>query len=751
MSPFYRGADRIKSALVDSFNHFAAALFPAVSLQTLDLGVDFPRSAALDALIPSLSSLKTLRLAYNAPSVLDFTSMTVLESVELGQNDDLADLTPFLPVASTLRSLTINSGMSNILGNISALVNLTALETFDTRLKLVPIVPFPSVLELPPNLSRLSLSYAPSTPFEIVATGNQLTDLSLVSNFGLDLIAIPSSLTSLYLYAANGYPSGLNFTFPPGLQTFTINGYLGNNFMINSSIQHCTQLTNLKFGLGADLSILIDALPSLRATNINKVELGANSNNVATLLCLLIPSSKLTSLHLSGGELPSCGLAQPFPALKDFGMTQYDYHTAAFNATLGLLPSTLISLSVSNFDVSAVDEVFNWDSFVAKFTHMERLSFETLPLGGTFPSQLKSLTSLQYLSLIFCSLAGPIPEDFFATSTKLTTFYLGQNAINGTFPWYGLQNIQEISVDYNQLESWPSVAGGAPNLVLVSMSQNALTEIPDDISFSEMPMLSSLNFFANPSLSGPLPGFWANHPSIAEVALASCNFSGTIPSTLLSPKLRELTIQENRLCGPIFDVPERRGLRNIDFGNNRFSGTFPASWGSHLSIIDNLNLGYNFMNGTLPSHLATSLGQPASISLNVNNFHGPVPDFFDFKTLVILRLSDTSLDLCASSPNLNVTSGMTCILDNVAVSACGCQELWQKCGIFCNTSPPPASVVEPEPAQVQCIIPPSRPTARPAPVAPSNPPPPPVSAAESAFVLQFSVLIVAIAIAVFSQ
>lgn len=244
-----------------SFSQFATSLMGQVALETLELAGFNLDTPALYTLIQAETSLKTLRILFSVSQIPDFSGLTQLQTLMLNMNSLMADISPLLPLASSLQHLLLQG--TSILTNVTGFETMTALQNANLVMKRGG-AGFPATLTLPINLVSLSVAFAPSTPVAIVATGTKFTTLSW-TNFlsSIDLTAVPSTVTTLTILATNGEtPNGLNFTFPPVLQKLTLNpGAMGGS--VHSSIASCSQLWSFTL-YNTNLTYFAGVVPSLR-------------------------------------------------------------------------------------------------------------------------------------------------------------------------------------------------------------------------------------------------------------------------------------------------------------------------------------------------------------------------------------------------------------------------------------------------------------------------------------------------------
>lgn len=279
--------------------------------------------SAFIQLVGQESSLKSLSLASTV--VPDFTNLTLLESL-VASGWTMNSWSLLQPCASSLRLVSIYQ----LLDVSSAFSNMIALEsaTFSAFYTQT------DNLTLPRNLASLSVRFAQSGLPALVATGNKFTQLNWNGNrpYAPATPSVPGTVKALvYTTTVKGL-GGLNFTFPPSLESLTIGvGNWSANAVIDASLAQCQNLSSLSIDVSSsgNLTEVIALLPSLRNTNITKLTLktsqaeGISLESATEMLCTLVDGTRLVSLSLGGGipYLPDCNVSSPYPALKAFSAT----------------------------------------------------------------------------------------------------------------------------------------------------------------------------------------------------------------------------------------------------------------------------------------------------------------------------------------------------------------------------------------------------------------------------------------------
>ena len=598
-------------------------------------------------LLESHTSLVSLSL-YTPNIVMNFSKLTQLQTL-VYRSDNLTSFQPLvdtLPVSVT--TLDLHSCALTSLANISTLeyveelyltVALTSSPTSD---------PFP---ELPPNLQLLSISHSPYSTLNMSTTSSKspsgkvsLRTLTLVSPQNMvNITQLPDTLTSFTCSSCSSLQVWDPITAVPASLEL-INLGIGSLTNIPATLAQRPNLTSVSLSCAPSCSDM-PIIPSFASTKLSQFSVSnmpLPSDEVESVVCTRLAPSTLSSLVLSNlvlvTHVPSC-IATSFPNL------QYLYITRCANipsvnasSIVDALPSTLRNLSMNTTPFRGA--AFDWDLFVAKVPHLRSLDMSNAGLTGTFPSQLRSLTGLSSLYLSSNQLVGAVPTDLFASLPSLELFLAYSNQLTGTVPWYGFESMTTFSLGNNFFTDFPSIYGGAPHLSLMSIPNNRLATMPDDVSFQLMPNLVSVDFSGNPQLVGPVPAFWADHPRITEVFFGGCSFSGPLPSPILSPFIETVDFSSQpypfssyassspSICGPLPEMSDGMGFNRLLLSNQLLSGPIPRSWSANLTLLatSTLDLHSNFLNGTLPNPFFTPYSTFAlQLDLSSNSLEGQMP------------------------------------------------------------------------------------------------------------------------------
>ncbi|XP_027345855.1 leucine-rich repeat receptor-like serine/threonine-protein kinase BAM2 [Abrus precatorius] len=301
--------------------------------------------------------------------------------------------------------------------------------------------------------------------------------------------------------------------------------------------------------------------------------------------------------------LPSPSLQQP---------SHQKMHPFDLNALLSI-KTTLTELSLSKhffstWNLTAPDPCSSFAGVTCSLNRVCILSLGTnsLPLAGSLPSSIASLTELTQLILYPGIVTGPIPPQL-AQLTKLRVISLPSNRFTGTIPstFSSLQNLHTLDLSHNQL------AGSIPP------------------SLTELPQLKVLILASN-SLTGALPRTISS--PLLHFDLKDNQLTGPLPPSLPS-SLRYLSLSQNRMWGPLTNgLKSLSELVFLDLSMNRFSGPIPAQL-FFMPALSSLFLQRNNLSGGLPRGPRPgpidSYGEGSIVDLSHNALSGELSTVLD--------------------------------------------------------------------------------------------------------------------------
>lgn len=278
-------------------------------------------------------------------------------------------------------------------------------------------------------------------------------------------------------------------------------------------------------------------------------------------------------------------------------------------------------------------------------TGLEEISLSENQLTGHVPSSLGNLSNLRVLALGENDLTGPIPSSLGSLS-ELRVLDLGGNDLHvGPIPdWLGkLSDLETLSLYESRMTGpFPEWLGDLSNLKVLVLVGNQLTG-PIPTSLGSLHNLEVLLLSGN-GLTGPVPDWLGGLSNLRYLHLSANDLTGHIPSSLgRLDGLESLELAHNRLIGPIpTSLGDLSGLRGMHLSGNDLTGLIPSSLGS-LSSLETLGLGNNELIGAIPS----SIGNMSSLEflyLSENQLTGAIPSSMgNMSSLEVLNLSGNAL------------------------------------------------------------------------------------------------------------
>ena len=278
------------------------------------------------------------------------------------------------------------------------------------------------------------------------------------------------------------------------------------------------------------------------------------------------------------------------------------------------------------------DSILLSGSIPTELVQLESLSSLTLnnnQLSGSIPTELDQLTLLQYLSLQNNQLTGSIPTQL-SQLTFLKQLYIIGNQLSGsTIPSVlaQLKSLVRLFLESNQLSgSIPTELCQLTLLQQFSVYDNQLTgSVPTEIG-----QLSLLRYLAcdTNKLSGSIPTQLGQLTLLVNLYFIFNQLTGTIPTELAQlQSLVVFCLNNNKLTGSIpIGFGQLTLINYLIFANNQLSGSIPTELGQLTKLIE-LHLRVNKLSGTIPRELG-NLTSIQYLALDGNNLVGSIPAEF---------------------------------------------------------------------------------------------------------------------------
>ncbi|TYG89020.1 hypothetical protein ES288_A12G067400v1 [Gossypium darwinii] len=262
---------------------------------------------------------------------------------------------------------------------------------------------------------------------------------------------------------------------------------------------------------------------------------------------------------------------------------------------------------------------------LSNLTRLTRLGLSRNAFSGEVPASIGSLSALEELYLDNNNLQGPIPATFNGLGS-LKRLEIQSNNISGELPELGsLKNLYFLDASNNVISGYLPTTP-PPSLVQISMRNNMIEgTIPPSLKY--LNFLQVLDLSHN-KLTGSVPYFLFNHPSLQQLTLAFNSFDSLqAPSNLgTQSELIAVDLSNNELQGwlPPF-LPLVPKLSALSMENNKFSGMIPIQYAlraalpaSGIAPFARLLLGGNYLFGPIPGPLLVLKPDTANVSLADN-------------------------------------------------------------------------------------------------------------------------------------
>ncbi|XP_073105047.1 uncharacterized protein [Elaeis guineensis] len=396
-----------------------------------------------------------------------------------------------------------------------------------------------------------------------------------------------------------------------------------------------------------------------------------------TIDTILFNLTSLTSLNLANTELyqriPSSGFE------KLANLTRLNLSNAGFygQTPLGISRLTkLVSLDLSTpVDAPAISLNLrdpDLRTLIANLSNLRELYLDGIDISSNGSEWCRAVSDstpgLQALSLVYCSLYGPIDSSLLKLRS-LSKLRLDENSLesSGLEFFANFSSLSMLSLSSCGLTGYfPARIFQHRNLTLLDVSGNAylsgnLPEFPEDSTLESL-VLSNTNF------SGTLPRSIGNLKSLANLQISDCILSGVIPSSFSNlTQLVHLDLSFNNLSGELPSMVRWRSISDVVLSNNKLTGSITSSFGNGvLPNLTRIDLTDNLLSGTIPvslfslpslqnlllgqnqfsDHLEEFSNPPSTLSyvdLSNNRLQGPIPkSVFRLSNLKVLNLASNN-------------------------------------------------------------------------------------------------------------
>ncbi|XVE63629.1 hypothetical protein DITRI_Ditri07aG0035000 [Diplodiscus trichospermus] len=284
----------------------------------------------------------------------------------------------------------------------------------------------------------------------------------------------------------------------------------------------------------------------------------------------------------------------------------------------------------------------------SNLTLLERLDLSSNQFSGNI-SAIKSLTSLQTLSLSNNYFQIPISLEPFFNLSKLKYFEADNNTIYAETKLHSLAptfQLNGISIACcGDVGSFPQFLYHQHDLQYVDLSNIHFKGEQFPVWLLENNTKLATLILTNSSLSGPFHVSFPLHFGLTELVISINFFTGSIPLEIGAqlPSLRALNLSNNHFNG---NIPSSFGdissLYSLDLSNNQLSGGIPEHLAMGCSSLEVLALSNNTLEGKI-FYENFNLRNLKELHLDGNNFSGRIPDLSNNSYLFTLDLSNNQL------------------------------------------------------------------------------------------------------------
>lgn len=97
-----------------------------------------------------------------------------------------------------------------------------------------------------------------------------------------------------------------------------------------------------------------------------------------------------------------------------------------------------------------------------------------MPMKGTLPNELVVLTEMRYFEMQDQDITGTIPNQIGSSWTKLHSFFISGNDLDGSYPFSENSSLGTVLMNYNKIEDDVASLFSSKNLVWMEAEGNRL-------------------------------------------------------------------------------------------------------------------------------------------------------------------------------------------------------------------------------------------------------------------------------------
>ncbi|KAF8059384.1 HISN4 [Scenedesmus sp. PABB004] len=244
---------------------------------------------------------------------------------------------------------------------------------------------------------------------------------------------------------------------------------------------------------------------------------------------------------------------------------------------------------------------------------------------------------------------GPGLESLYITINSQGSEQSGLSDASWPVEWRNLTGLKRLRLDGVGVTGALSLAALPPSVQSVTLYNNRLTSLADDLMGGALPALDELIIQQDPAsypIGGTLPASWGALAKLWSLDLRRQALTGPLPEAWSGMvALQDLRLSGNALSGPL---PASWGggmaaLTSLNLSGNALSGPLPAAWGDGMAALTSLNLSGNALGGPLPASWGAGMAALMLLDLSHNAITGRLPDAWRMAKLSWLDLSRNSI------------------------------------------------------------------------------------------------------------
>ncbi|RZB61467.1 receptor-like protein EIX2 [Glycine soja] len=324
----------------------------------------------------------------------------------------------------------------------------------------------------------------------------------------------------------------------------------------------------------------------------------------------------------------------------------------SYNRLTGMLPKSIGLLSELE-DLHLAGNSLEGDvteSHLSNFSKLKYLHLSQNSLSLKFVPSWVPPFQLESLGIRSCKL-GPTFPSWLKTQSSLYKLDISDNGINDSVPdwfWNNLQYVRFLNMSFNYLiGAIPNISWKIPYRPFIFLNSNQFEgKIPSFLLQATGLMLSENNFsdlfsflcdqstavnfaildVSHNQIKGQLPDCWKSVKQLQFLDLSSNKLSGKIPMSMGAlVNMEALVLRNNGLMGELpSSLKNCSSLFMLDLSENMLSGPIPSWIGESMHQLIILNMRGNHLSGNLPIHLCY-MKRIQLLDLSRNNLSRGIP------------------------------------------------------------------------------------------------------------------------------